>query len=105
MAYKVIVTPNAHHEIDEAIAYISVHLGSRQAASDLFGELEAVFGVPETFPYAFAVDEAATDVLEHETRKTNVKRYRLFYQINENSHVISIISFLHSLQDVRTRLS
>ena len=53
MAYKVIVTDDAHEDMDEAVSYIVLSLANPSAASSLLAEIEACFEQLRAFPFSY----------------------------------------------------
>lgn len=97
--YKIEFLPIAKKDIDEIIYYISHNLKNITAAKklrDLFMEsLDKI----TTFPYGLQIYEPNRK-LKNEYRSYKVKNFMMFYTINENDKVITIVRVLYQKMDI-----
>lgn len=88
MDYKVIVSPRAQHEIDNAIGYYALY--SQNAAKNFLIEVDNAYKLLAHSPY-FAV-------CYKNVRAFTLKRYpySLLYVIDENNKTIQILACFHN---------
>ena len=92
--YKLEILPIAKKDIDDIIYYISYNLKNITAAKklrDLFiSSLDKIIAFSYGYP-----KYKSTQILENEYRSFKVKNYLMFYTINEDKKLITIIRILY----------
>lgn len=99
MDYEVIITRTAMQEYRESLNYLAQKLASPQAMRNLNAELQsakrALAATPNWFPIHYGASAATGKTI----RKVRVRNHLLHYLVDEGSHKVQAISFLHSRQD------
>jgi len=101
--YRIEFLPIAKKDIDDIIYYISHNLKNITASKklrDLFWN--ALTNILE-FPYGSSVYHSIA-VLKHEYRSYRVKNFLMFYMINEEEKVITIVRVLYQKMDINNIL-
>lgn len=95
MAYKIIVSPRAQKEIENAIDYYALY--STDAPKDFITELNETYKTIETNPFF--------RVRYKNIRALRLKRfpYSLFYVINENQNSVRVLSCFHNKRNPSNR--
>lgn len=95
MVYKIIVSPRAYNEIDEAINYYA--LNSANAPVNFLKALESAYIILETHPF---FRKRYKNV-----RAINLKTfpYSLFYTINMKNNTIRVLSCFHNMRNPQKR--
>ena len=96
--YNLKFTKIADLDIDQSYTYIKDTLEAPKAAENLFSELyEKIVDILEN-PYkrALVQDKYLASL---GIRSLNIKKYVLYYTIDENKNTISVLRFLHLLRD------
>ena len=87
MVYKIIISPRAQQEIENAIDYYSIR--SSDAPKDFISALNETYAVLSINPYfRICYKNVRTIIL-------NVFPYALFFTINEKEHNIKVLSCFH----------
>ena len=94
MAYKVIVTDDAHEDMDEAVSYIALSLANPSAASSLLAEIEACFEQLRAFPFYYP-SCGSFRLKERGYRKASIKNYILIYRPVEEEELVYVLRFLY----------
>jgi plasmid stabilization system protein ParE len=98
MDYKLIVTQDAHEDIDEIIGYIVNVLKNPIAAGKLLAEIEKSYKTiiqnPETF--AFCNDNR---LREEGYRKIIVKNYIVFYRVDYETNTVNVMRVIYGRRD------
>ena len=96
--YSVNITDIAEQDILSAVKYIADVLKAPIAANNLLDEIERyeeILGdTPNIYPYVH--DEY---LAEKGLKFVMVKKFLIFYTVNENEKEVNVIRFLHSLRD------
>ena len=102
--YSLNITDIAESDILSAARYIANVLKAPVAANNLLDEIERYEEMLENNPniYPFAKDE---NLAEKKVKFVMVKKYILFYTVNEEEKTVSVIRFLHSRRDWKKILS
>lgn len=101
--YKLEFLPIAKNDIDNIIYYISINLGNKIAAVNLSKKfIDGANGIL-IFPYGVPVYEIAGK-LKNEYRRVRVNNYLMFYTINEEKKVITIVRVLYRKMDIENLL-
>lgn len=93
MVFKIIVSKRAHAEIENAIAYYSEI--SKNLALNFFNDIENTYKKLETNPY-----------FQNRHRKFKAIPlekfpFLIFYHINEDKHIIKILSCFHTARNTK----
>ena len=93
--YFVNITDIAEQDILSAVKYISDVLKAPMAANNLLDEIEKYEEILGNTPnmYTFVHDEF---LAEKGLRFVRVKKYILFFTVNEDEKQVNVIRFLHS---------
>lgn len=95
MAYKIIVSPRAQKEIENAIDFYALY--SSDAPLNFITELIAVYNSLKTNPFF--------RVRYKNVRALKIKRfpYSLYFIINENQNTIRVLSCFHNKRNPNKR--
>ena len=87
MDYKIIISPRAQQEIEDAIDYYAIR--SSDAPKDFISILNETYTILSVNPhFRICYKNVRTIIL-------NVFPYALFYTINEKEHTIKLLSCFH----------
>lgn len=96
-SYQLRFTPIAADDLDGIYRYISGHLVAPKAANDLMADIETSIIRLKEFPYSGS--PVADDILRsHGYRKLIVKKYIIFYLIDESEKQVVIMRVLYGAQ-------
>lgn len=101
MAYRVLISDNANEELDSAVKYIAMTLGAPGTASSLLNEFEEKLTLISDNPRLFGVGFDVSEAVSEQVRKCLVKRYSIFYTIDDDKRTVSIVAFVHELRDTQ----
>jgi plasmid stabilization system protein ParE len=95
MAYKIIVSPRAQMEIENAIEYYALY--SADAPINFIAALKEGYNSLGTNPFF--------RVLHKNVRTLKIKRfpYSLYFVINENQNTIRVLSCFHNKRNPKKR--
>lgn len=98
MVYDLIVTDEAHRDLDEALDYIGGHLSNPGAASGLLRQVEACYERLRDFPSMY---ERCRDphLREQGYRKAVIGRFVLIYRPSEEERTVYILRFFYGGRD------
>ncbi|WP_248921718.1 type II toxin-antitoxin system RelE/ParE family toxin [Olsenella intestinalis] len=101
--YEVRMTPSAMSQISDAVSFVRDDLDMPQAAARLLEEFEgAVMGLASMPSRFHTVD--AEPLLSAGVRRMNVRRYSVFYRVDEASLVVDVFAvFYGTPSDERIR--
>jgi len=89
MGFKIIISPRAQKEIEDAIDYYAIR--SSDAPRDFISSLNDTYTILSINPYfRICYKNVRTIVL-------NVFPYSLFYTVNEKENTIRLLSCFHSI--------
>ena len=96
--YSLNITDIAEEDILNTVKYIADVLKAPMAANNLLNEIERHEEILENTPniYPFVPDEY---LAEKGIKFTMVKNYLMFYRINENDKIVTVIRFLYGRRD------
>jgi plasmid stabilization system protein ParE len=102
--YSLIITDIAEEDILNTITYIADVLKAPTAANNLLDEIEKHEEILENTPniYPLVPDEY---LAQNGLRFTIIKNYLMFYTINEDEKMITVIRFLYGRRDWKNILS
>ena len=98
MNYKVVVSENAHNDLDNIFAYIALELKNISAAQRLFEEVQKAYKSVGKNPkmYAACLDNRLNTA---GYRKILVKNYIIIYRIIESEKTVFIARVFYGRQD------
>ena len=102
MAYRVVVSDPANADLDAAVGYIAVTLEAPGAAAALLDEYEEKLRLIADNPRLFGVDLFVSEAVSRQIRMCPVKRYGIYYTIDEEQKTIYVVAFSHGLRDTPT---
>ncbi len=90
MSYEIILSDEAHADIDETLDYIANNLHNPIAARNLLDKTEEIYNELSLNPYMYA---ACNDVrLRKEGyRKVVINNYVMIYRVNDDSSFVYIV--------------
>lgn len=94
MAYNVLWTPDAQHDLDVAVSYLTEGVGMPTAASKLLNDIESQIDTPRTFPKAH---ERVRDGLlaTRGYRKAMADPYLVLYLVDTEHSEVVITNIVH----------
>ncbi|MBQ4225001.1 MAG: type II toxin-antitoxin system RelE/ParE family toxin [Oscillospiraceae bacterium] len=95
MTYSIHITNKCEHDIMEAADYIEFTLLNRTAADNLLDAVEEEIGKLSFMPEKYRIIDDPV-LKEWKIRMIPVKNYLAFYVIDEKTHTVHIVRFLHS---------
>jgi addiction module RelE/StbE family toxin len=93
--YKINVTEPAEKDIDSIIEYLVTVLKASNAASQLINELEEQFGILERNPFIYELEKDEY-LNEKGIRSILIMNYLIFYRINQEEKVVTIIRIIYA---------
>ncbi|MCI9403118.1 MAG: type II toxin-antitoxin system RelE/ParE family toxin [Oscillospiraceae bacterium] len=98
MAYKLIVTEDAHKDLDDALDYIVNRLSNPTAAAHMLSQVEECYLQLRTFPFLY---EACHDsrLRDMGYRKTVIGNYILVFRPDEESQTVYILRYFYGARD------
>lgn len=97
--YKLEILPIAKNDMDNIIYYISNHLQNPTAAKKIAQEFVNQARSITEFPYQFSVYRPVGP-LKYEYRNIKVKNFLMFYIINEENKIITIVRILYQKRNI-----
>jgi len=96
--YSLIITEIAEEEILNTVKYIADSLKAPTAANNLLDEIERHQEILENTPniYPFVPDEY---LAQKGLRFTMIMNYMMFYTVNEDEKLVTVIRFLYGRRD------
>lgn len=101
--YKIELLPIAKNDIDNIIYYISHNLNNTTASKKLRDLFINSFDHIVEFPYGTSVYQSI-GILKNEYRSYKVKNFLMFYMINEEDKIITIVRVLYQKMDINNIL-
>ena len=99
MAYRVQVAGPAERDLDRAVDYLVNVLGAPGAAMSLLDRYEEVLGLLADNPRLFGVDLDVSESAGMQVRRCMARGYELFYLVDDEREVVSVIAFMHGSRD------
>jgi addiction module RelE/StbE family toxin len=98
MVYKLVVSKDAHRDIDEITSYIALELKNAQAAIAFLDDVEKSYrNVAENpFMYSLCNDER---LRKDGYRKTAIKHYLVLYRVDEAANTVFIVRVVYGARD------
>ena len=98
MAYKLIVSKEAHRDIDEIANYIAYELKNTEAAINFFNDVEDGYRFVEDNPFMYSL--CGDKWLQKEGyRKIPIKNYLVIYRVDETQKYVFIVRVIYGLRD------
>lgn len=106
MKYKITITEQAEKLLDHILSYIINQYKNPQAAGNLIGEIEYVFGNFENNPKMYAYSEDSY-LASRGYRKAVVPHYDyvIIFRIDEETASVYIVGFFHGLELYKNKLN
>lgn len=103
MAYKLIISEKAEHDLDDIIAYIVEELCNEPAAANLLKEIECRYDMLEVNPHIYPIcQQILLSVRGY--RKVVINGYVLIIRIDEAAGIVYIERFFSRLEDYAEKL-
>lgn len=103
MQYNIVYTRLAKNDIHGILPYISETLKAPRAALNWVSDLEKSIKTLEKFPYSYQV-YISNKALENEYRFITVKKYLVFYTVEEEKKTVLISRVFYGPMDCSNRL-
>lgn len=98
MGYKLIVSQDAHNDIDEIAGYILNHLKSPQAAVGFLDDVEKSYRQVTENPHLYSL--CSDERLENlGYRKIVIKNYLILYRIDEKKQVVYVVRVVYGARN------
>lgn len=95
MVYKLIVSIEAHKDIDDIVHYIAVELVNPAAAAGFLDDVEKSYHDVVNNPHMYSL--CSDDRLSRDGyRKIVIKNYLILYRIDDEAQAIFIVRILYS---------
>ncbi len=103
MAYKVVVTSDAHADLEDYISYILFEFRSEQAAQSILDDYEETL---ETLALAAgSIRKSSSPKLAMRgLRRINFRRHDYFLLFKLDGNIVTVTNIFHSSQDYENRL-
>ena len=101
--YKLEFLPIAKKDMDDIIYYISNNLKNSSAAKQLAKNFIEGANKIIDFPYGFSVYQKFGS-LKNEYRSIKIKKFLMFYTIDENKKIITIVRVLYQKMNINSIL-
>ena len=95
MGYKYKFTTNAIRDIDDIVSYITFTLCNKEAADDFLKKFDAAISRACEFPYGYP-SAVNTYYLRNDIRKMIVKKYIVYYKVDDDKQTLIILGVRHS---------
>ena len=96
--YSFTISPSAAENIEKIVRYISLDLKNLKAADDLIALFYEKMKDIICFPYSYSIYTNLELKYNRIIRKVKIKNYILFFEIDEVTKTILIVSFFHHKQ-------
>ncbi len=98
MDYKVIVTKDAHDDVDEDLDYIANRLQNPIAAKNLLDKIEEAYNELAFNPYMY--QECSNERLQSKGyRKVVVKNYIIIYRVDDEEKTVYVLRMFYGRRD------
>ncbi len=103
MPYKLVITDDAHQDLDEALGYIAHRLSNPAAAAKLLSQVEECYTQLHTFPFLYELcHDTRLQTLGY--RKTVIGNYILVFRPDEAKQAVYILRFFYGGRDYEKML-
>lgn len=99
MVYDVKFTSQFEDDLDDALTYISQKLCSPTAQKMLFEKVNEVISNIKKYPLIYPIYHNET-IAQKGYRYAVVNNYLIFYTVNDDSGIITIIRFIYGKQNI-----
>ena len=93
MAYKLVVSKEAHKDIDNIVRYIAVELVSPAAAAGFLDDVERSYHAVVNNPYMYSLCHDAR-LSREGYRKIVIKNYIILYRIDGETKAVFIVRII-----------
>ena len=104
MAYRVLISEPTQADVDSAIGYMVLTLGAPRAAASLLDEYEHALALLADNPLLFGVDLHVSEALNMQIRRCPVKRYGIYYLVDDAAQAVYVVGFAHQRRDTSSLL-
>ena len=98
MNYKIVLSADAHHDIDETIEYFINNLKNNIAAKNLLTEIEKAYNNISENPFKYSVCNDEKLRLKS-YRKLIINNYIMIYRVDKTAKTVYIIRFVYVRRD------
>ena len=98
MAYKLIVSKDAHRDVDDIVTYIVQKLKNSQAAAGFLNYVEDSYRHITDNPFMYALCEDAR-LREKGYRKVVIKSYLVIYRVDEAANTVYVTRIVYGARD------
>lgn len=95
MAYKLIVSKEAHKDIDDIVHYIDIELVNPAAAAGFLEDVEKSYHTVVNTPRMYSLCHDAR-LSREGYRKIVIKNYLILYRIDDEAQAVFIVRILYS---------
>ena len=101
--YKLEFLPTAKKDIDDILYYVSNNLKNISAAKKLLNHFIKGANSILEFPFGLSIYNPIGN-LKNEYRSVKVKKYLMFYTVDEKEKIITVVRVLHSKRNINNIL-
>lgn len=94
MSYEIILSNEAHTDIDETLDYIANNLHNPIAARNLLDKIEEAYNELSLNPYMYAACDDAR-LRKEGYRKAVINNYVMIYRVDDNSSIVYILRIFY----------
>jgi toxin ParE1/3/4 len=94
MAYKLVVSKEAHKDIDNIVHYIAVELVNPAAAAGFLNDVEKSYHIVVSNPYMYSLCHDAR-LSREGYRKIVIKNYIILYRIDDETKAVFIVRIIY----------
>ena len=98
MAYKLIVSKEAHRDIDEISGYIACELKNPKAAISFLDDVEESYRFIEDNPFMYSLCDDRW-LRKEGYRKIPIKNYLIIYRVNETQKYVFVVRVIYGPRD------
>jgi len=95
MPYRVIYSPSFKDDVREHIRYLIDEKVAISTLNNWFNLLYDKIDDLAQYPKQYPVDPVQTEETKVETRKLNIGKYLVFYQIDDQHEQVNVMAFIH----------
>ncbi|MCH5209408.1 MAG: type II toxin-antitoxin system RelE/ParE family toxin [Oscillospiraceae bacterium] len=94
MSYDIILSDEAHTDIDETLDYIANNLHNPTAAKNLLDKIEETYSELSLNPYMYAVCNDLR-LRKEGYRKVVIKNYVMIYRVDDNNGFVYVVRIIY----------
>ena len=104
MTYKMEYLPSALRDLTEIADYIGVKLNNHEAADrlseNIVSKIDKLAEMPYRYPIYYPLAAFPVKPLKMEYRKMVVKKYLVFYWVDEEKHLVTIARVIYGGRNI-----